>query len=551
MPGYESYSKEALIEEIKKLKKTKKYGLVWDETKVHENLEDKIPVLVEDTSRAISNGDGPVNLLIEGENYYALEALLFTHKEKVDVIYIDPPYNTGNGDFRYNDTFVDKEDTYRHSKWLAFMLKRLSIARNLLSLSGIILIHISDQEVAQLKLLCDQVFGEENLIGIMLWKNKHGGATATAQLTINAEYILVYGKIKEYVQLNKRNIADPKEYKFTDARGSYKLRRLDQPSLYTKQFDFEIEVPADPNLFYRTLPPTKKTVIIPGGNGRTRPYRWLWSKKTIEAGYKNKTLLFRRSGDEYTLSMKEYLLIDNKTLLPRPKEYPYSNLILEFPNTEGTKGLLKIFNKSDTFPSPKPLNLVMHLLRIVSQKNSIILDFFAGSGTTGQAVLELNKEDGGNREFILVTNNENNICRDVCYPRIKKVSIGYKSREGNHVPGLGGNLKYYTMKLLSSDDTDDNKETLVTSILSSVCVKEKMFERLAENPQFSILSNGIQNIGIFYSDDNLKNIVTKYKLAAGYVFTYSHSLSQYDVIIPLFPIPSSLINIHKEVKRHD
>lgn len=166
--NYQDWAKEDLIQEIKRLKKRKKYGLVWDEEKTKERLEadaeGKLPVLVEDKKKEIiTDADKPVNILIEGDNYHALSVLNYTHPKSIDVIYIDPPYNTGNNDFKYNDRFVDKEDSYRHSKWLSFMSKRLKLAKNLLKDRGVIFISIDDNEFAQLKLLCDAIFHEQGL----------------------------------------------------------------------------------------------------------------------------------------------------------------------------------------------------------------------------------------------------------------------------------------------------------------------------------------------------------------------------------------------------
>lgn len=158
------------------LRKQKRYGLVWEDKPedVEERLREELPVLVEDASKAIisPDGDAPNHILIEGDNLEALTTLAYTHEGKIDVIYIDPPYNTGNNDFVYNDRFVDKEDSYRHSKWLSFINKRLRIAKQLLSDKGVIFISIDDNEQAQLKLLCDEILGVENFIAILPRNNQ-------------------------------------------------------------------------------------------------------------------------------------------------------------------------------------------------------------------------------------------------------------------------------------------------------------------------------------------------------------------------------------------
>src|SRR3972149_10426210 len=167
---YSQFSKEELLKIVEKMESRKKYGLIWDEEKVKEQFEkdaeNALPVLKEISSKEIIDKDTskPVNILIEGDNYHALSVLNFTHQGKIDVIYIDPPYNTGQNDFKYNDDYVEKDDSYRHSKWLSFMSKRLRLAKNLLKDEGIIFISIDDNESAQLKLLCNEIFGEDNLL---------------------------------------------------------------------------------------------------------------------------------------------------------------------------------------------------------------------------------------------------------------------------------------------------------------------------------------------------------------------------------------------------
>jgi len=194
--GLTNDEKSALIE---LLRKQKKYGLVWEDKPedVEERLREELPVLIEDTGKTIisEDADAPNHILIEGDNLEALTALAYTHEGKIDVIYIDPPYNTGNKDFVYNDQFVDKEDSYRHSKWLSFMSKRLRIAKRLLSDKGVIFISIDDNEQAQLKLLCDEIFGTANFLGQIILK------TATdnnpSQINTEHEYMLSYCANKE------------------------------------------------------------------------------------------------------------------------------------------------------------------------------------------------------------------------------------------------------------------------------------------------------------------------------------------------------------------
>ena len=217
------------------LRKQKKYGLVWEDKPedVEERLRDELPVLVEDTSKALisTETDAPNHILIEGDNLEALTTLAYTHEGKIDVIYIDPPYNTGNKDFVYNDKFVDKEDSYRHSKWLSFMSKRLRIAKQLLSDKGMIFISIDDNEQAQLKLLCNDLFGEKNFVVDLVWSNQEGGGSSDSKLfRIKHEHIIVFAKNISLLDVKGVEISNEERYKEEDEykqiRGKYYLQKL-------------------------------------------------------------------------------------------------------------------------------------------------------------------------------------------------------------------------------------------------------------------------------------------------------------------------------------
>jgi len=197
---YTNWSKEEIIKRIEALEKRKKYGLVWDKErepeKVVQQCKAKLPILKEVKNKDIKNrSDKPTHILIEGDNYHALSVLNYTHENSVDVIYIDPPYNTGNNNFIFNDRYLDSEDAYRHSKWLTFMEKRLKLAKNLLNKSGAIFISIDDNELAQLRLICDEIFGEKNRLdrGMLVWNNA-GSTKGFRSIVKNHEYILAYAK---------------------------------------------------------------------------------------------------------------------------------------------------------------------------------------------------------------------------------------------------------------------------------------------------------------------------------------------------------------------
>ena len=229
------------------LRESKTYGLVWEDKPedVEERLREELPVLTEVSDRAIisENPDAPNHIIIEGDNLEALSTLAYTHARKIDVIYIDPPYNTGNKDFIYNDSYVDSEDSYRHSKWLSFMSKRLRIAKKLLSDRGVIFISIDDNEQANLKLLCDEIFNGFTFISSIIWRKQGGGKSDSKYIANNTEYILCYGN-KETERFSTQ-APDAEIFNKTDENGrKYRLMSLDFGSLsYHKSLDYPITLP--------------------------------------------------------------------------------------------------------------------------------------------------------------------------------------------------------------------------------------------------------------------------------------------------------------------
>ena len=223
LDGLTNEEKASLVE---LLRSQKKYGLVWEDKpeEIETRLVDELPVLTEVPERAIvsESPDAPNHILIEGDNLEALTALAYTHEGKIDVIYIDPPYNTGNKDFVYNDSFVDREDGYRHSKWLSFMNKRLQIAKSLLSSGGVIFISIDDNEQAQLKLLCDEIFGGNNFKSNSIIVNNRGGRDYGG-IALQHDYILIYSNNKG--ELNLINDHD-KKFQYQDSEGGFNLMEL-------------------------------------------------------------------------------------------------------------------------------------------------------------------------------------------------------------------------------------------------------------------------------------------------------------------------------------
>lgn len=405
----------------------KKYGLVFEEHReeIDDILDTYTPVLTENKDLFINN-DGQMNFLIEGDNLASLKLLEKTHKDKIDLIYIDPPYNTGNKDFIYSDIFVDSLDSFKHSKWLSFMKKRLLIARRLLSRKGIIFISIDDNEVAQLKLLCDEIFGNDNFRGQIV----RGTGTPTGQgnaiLSNEIDYILVYAKTEQAIFNGLPfNSEDAKIYNLEDEYGKYLVRPLRKTGGEDRRED-------RPSMYYPVTAPdgTQIYPIAPLGYES----RWRCQEKTYKQLIDDHRIEWKQDITGWKVYQKFYL--DGRTK-------QVGNLWIDIEgNKKATITMRNIFGEN-IFSFPKPVELIYRIAQIASYKNSCILDFFAGSGTTGHAVMKLNAEDGGNRKFILCTNNENNICRDVTYERIKRVI----DKEG-----YAASLKYYKIDYVPISD---------------------------------------------------------------------------------------------------
>ncbi len=383
MPNYQNLSKEELlklVEEQAQELKSKRYGLVWDSEKEPEQVvldcENNLPILQRVKERGIKTDTNDDNILIEGDNYHALTCLNYTHKEKIDVIYIDPPYNTGKKDFIYNDRYIDKEDGYRHSKWLNFMEKRLRLAKNLLIENGVIFISIDDNEQAQLKLLCDQVFGEINFISQVVWRKKYGGGKGSKYFVDLHEYIFCYALDKSKISGFSVERAEDKkdifklEDEFLEERGRYYIRPLKSGLALRKTLIYPIECP----------------------DGSCVETQWICAKDTYKKLLTDGRIVFKKlKNDKYNVYKKFYEKDNQDSILPDSIFYDLSY------NQNGKEEIKRIFGilegRDVPFDNAKPKDLISYLIKL-SCKNTTatILDFMAGSGTTGQAVLDLNKE---------------------------------------------------------------------------------------------------------------------------------------------------------------
>ncbi len=456
-----------VLGEIENELNSKKYGLVWEEhsEEVEEQMKSKIPVFTEDKNMEIvSDETMPFNFLLEGDNLHSLKLLEKTHKGKIDVIYIDPPYNTESKDFVYDDRKIGSDDTYRHSMWISFMNRRLQIAKRLLVEQGVIFISIDNNEYANLKLLCDQIFGENNFVTTI-----HVELSATQGMKVkaakmgnvvkNGEYILVYSKD------GHKNIAINTLYD----------HRPDYDNHYIKYLAETNNVENLKDVFNDRYPNDKISSVVDAYQNNKKFKRFVeenldrifrydkttgFNPEDFEFG--KVTTLFK-NGRKYVLQRKTNSV---EQLMFLSDSYGQCNDFKESYGLRKIRGdwwkefYLDMGNVSKegnvVFTNgKKPVRLIQQLIHMVTSRNETILDFFAGSGTTGHAVLKLNQEDGGNRKFILCTNNENNICEEITYERVKRVINGY-----GDVDGIPANLKYYRTDFVSKESEDVSDELL-------------------------------------------------------------------------------------------
>jgi adenine-specific DNA-methyltransferase len=544
------------------LKSRKKFGLVWERKPedVVFSCKENIPVLKEVKSRKIIDGESNLNnLLIEGDNYHALSVLNYTHKGKIDVIYIDPPYNTGSSDWRYNNDYVDSNDQWRHSKWISFMENRLILARNLLSEKGFIIIAIDHYELFYLGTLCDEIFGENNRTGVVTVVHKPEGRQFSKSINPTNEYYLFYskndlvGKIKN-IPLDED---DAEKFNLVDDIGKYRLEE------YLRRGGGDVSLKINkPNCWYpiyvdlktKDISLDKKSgyievlPITESGQERT----WNTSKDTFEENLKNGDVVILIENNKPTIYRKyrEQQIIKTHWIKPKYNATRY-----------GTQLLDKILDKN-SFSFPKSVYAVQDALKITSDKNSIVLDFFAGSGTTGHAVLELNKQDSGNRKFILCTNNENKICEEVTYERIKRVIKGYKNKKEEKIEGLNGNLSYYKTDLVDIEKlhkiSDEAKIKVTYQAGEMIAVKENTLNEIEKTEWWQIFEGDNKVTAIYFKEnkEKLKELIEllekkKHQIVL-YIFGWGKNeyRNEYSTKhIRIEDIPEPILEVYKEINR--
>lgn len=562
---YKDWSKEDLISRIEKLEKRKKYGLVWDEERTKEVFElqalNSLPVLEDAPEKEIATKpEQSTHILIEGDNFHALSVLSYTHEKSVDVIYIDPPYNTGNQSWRYNNKFVELDDAFRHSKWLSWMNNRLQLARNLLKETGVLAIAIDDYELFTLGLLLNEVFGEENRIGIIVVETNPRGRTTNKYFATSHEYCLFYARDINQISIENLPLTEEQAsaFKFKDEVSPYRLLPFRRSG--------GLSTPEErPNSFYPIYYNEKSgeisvekfsgSVKIEPIDSQGRKRVWRFTRPDIEPSVteaiERGDIVIKKNVSGYVVYMKDRIKTGRK-----PKtawidsKYDAS--------THGTILLEKILGKQKMFPYPKSIHLVRDVLNLIirSNKNAVVLDFFAGSGTTAQAVMEINNADKGMRQCILTTNNENGICEEVCYPRVKKIIRGYTDPKGNKMKGLGGNLKYYRTAFVPAEPSDENKELLTRQSVEMLCLREGTFDFVTETDVWKLYENNEHYTAILFdqlSIPDLKEELKKLKkIVSVYVFSleddnFANEFADMKDKVKVCSIPEAILRVYRRI----
>ena len=593
----------------------KKYGLVWEDKPedVEEQLRSMLPVFKEIKERAIisENTDAPNHILIEGDNLHALTALSYTHEGKIDVIYIDPPYNTGKeNEFRYNDKWILKDDPFKHSTWLAFISKRLKIAKKLLADDGVLICHIDENEFDALNLLLEtEVFTTNDFLGVIVWNKLNPKGEVTGVATMH-EYVLIYAKNKDQFK-NLENIltrSKPNASKILNkAKQLFNkigkqqipetIKEVIKPFNYSKELLKDFEVLYDLELVNTEFQAWLSKQDFSGGekgykfidkNGdvfqsvsmaapdkpETRSHRplihpitdklcpvpekgWRCTDETMDNYLAKDLVIFGK--DEKTQPRRKYLL----------KENMYEVTPSIYNNGSSDENLMKDLKLK--FPYPKVTSASIYFLNNIHPNPKIILDFFAGSGTTLHATMALNAEDGGNRQCILVTNNENKIAEEVTYERNKRVIQGYTNVKGEQVEGLvNNNLRYFQADFVPSERTEINRRLLTARSTELLCIKEDCFLDVTKDynikeRQAKLFTNGLGKymIVIYHSRNQeeviaqltelIQNLETTEKIKL-YAFSPEKESIEEDFFavadkIAAVPLPDSIYNAYRATFR--
>jgi adenine-specific DNA-methyltransferase len=458
MPKYDHLTHDELVRllEARDRRDATRFGLVWEANEIDRNKAVNADFVALDLLPGHSVGAAPWrNLVIEGDNFDALRYLRMTHAGRVKCIYIDPPYNTGNRDFVYNDRFVDVNDAWRHSMWCEFMYQRLLLAKDLLRQDGSIFVSIDDNELFTLGLLMNKVFGPNAFVATCIWQKRYSSANDHKTIAPMHEYVLAY-RLSDMWQRNllQRGEEKDSQYKFEDAKGIFRCSDYTCPKSAEER----------QNLYYPITNPNNGEEIWPK---RTRV--WAYSKEEHQRNVEADLIYWGKDGKGKVPAFKRY-----KHML-RHGDGVVPNTWWTFDevghNDTAKKELMALLPEdARAFSTPKPTGLIERILRIATGPDDLVLDFFAGSGTTGHAVLKLNAEDGGNRRFILVSNAEatadapeKNLCRDVCARRVRRVIEGF-----GDMPALGGDFAYLRCRRIAPGRLLDIEHAQVWTALQMI-----------------------------------------------------------------------------------
>lgn len=550
-----------LESQIRDLKERKKYGLVWDDKPEDVVLlcRENVPILQEYKTRKVAGiGGFATNILIEGDNYHALAVLNYTHNSAFDLVYIDPPYNTGAKDWKYNNDFVDDMDPWRHSKWVSWIHKRLVLGKKLLKPEGALIVAIDDYEVNSLGLLLEELFPEHDRNLIVVEHHPQGAGSNTISRTHEYAYVC----IPKGVGLMGRDVVSTDD--------AWSLRRAGQGENNwrrnrPKQF-FAILVDEGEGRVVGVGPALLKDVAYPQGKtkeGLLRIYPidknggervWRYNRDSMQRLIDQGKIQYSKSG---SLSVKK----DGEKQSPVFSVWkgPRYNA-----GASGSNLLTEILGDSGKFPYPKSLYTVIDMVGMIvkNNPNALVLDYFAGSGTTGHAVLELNKEDSGQRRFVLCTNNENKICEEVTYERLKRVIKGYKTKKGERVSGLGGSLAYYRTDLVKIDKlqsvSDDAKIKVAYQAGEMIALREGTPNELEKNDWWQLFEGNEKNTAIYFKEDKTRLIDLVKKLekrdvpSVLYVFSWGKNeyKNEYSAAnIRVEDIPEPILEVYKELNR--
>lgn len=445
--------------------------------------------------------DTTQNLFIEGDNLEVLRVLQNSYRGKVKMIYIDPPYNTGH-DFIYQDDFKDNLRNYKenaslegqsnpetagryHTNWLNMMYPRLRLAKNLLKDDGVIFISIDDNEVDNLRKICDEIFGESNLLANFVWKSKPQGGNDNKLVVTEHEYILAYARNILKLRLNGRGY-DATKYKNTDEfqeeRGGFHLGKLDLSVLpYRPNLDYPVTCP-DGSIIYPGGVSKTEWESRKSGNNNDHDWRWRWSQERLNIAIEKKFVEFKKNGENWTLYSKEYEFIDNNGE-KIDRSFKHRTIIDDISSVNGTRDLLSVLQQR-LFSYPKPVSLIKKFVEAGTSRNDVVLDFFAGSATTAHAVMELNAEDGGSRRFIMVQMpevvSEDSEARKAGYKTIaeisrkrinlagEKVKEDHKDKLAERTTPLDIGFKAFTLDTTNFREWDSNTDNIQDELLAAL-----------------------------------------------------------------------------------